>query len=147
MAFTTRAPCATSGVASRPRVFSTLDPLSPGGSGRYRVALFDHRTDAAATATEQQAAAGAILVLDGIFLHRDELRSYWDFSIFLDVGFEFSIPRCAARDGSSPDPQAAANHRYVAGQQLYLQRCQPREHATLVVNNEALAAPFIVTQR
>ena len=62
-----------------------LDPLSPGGSGRYRTAAFDHRSDAAVDMPEAQAAPGDILVLDGIFLHRPELRGYWDFSIFLDV--------------------------------------------------------------
>ena len=45
-----------------------LDPLSPGGSGRYRTAAFDHRTDQTVSAPEAQAAPGDILIfsqLDG----------------------------------------------------------------------------------
>src|SRR5262249_27889691 len=43
-----------------------LDPLSPGGNGRYRTAAFDHRTDQPVTVPEAQAAPGNILVFDGI---------------------------------------------------------------------------------
>ena len=77
-----------------------LDPLSQGGDGRYRIAAFDHRVDAALDAPEETAEPGAILLFDGLFLHRPELRGYWDFSIFLRVGFEISIPRGAQRGQS-----------------------------------------------
>jgi uridine kinase len=121
-----------------------LDPLGPGGSGRYRVAAFDHRTDRPVLAPLEQAAPGAILVLDGIFLHRPELRACWDYSIFLEVGFDVSIPRGAARGEGSPDPDAPENRRYVEGQRLYLRTCEPRRHTTVIIDNEDLAAPFVV---
>src|SRR4029453_49932 len=57
------------------------------------------------------ASPGDILVFDGIFLHRPELRAYWDYSVFLEVAFAVSIPRGAQRDDSSPDPEAASNQR------------------------------------
>lgn len=121
-----------------------LDPLSPGGSRRYQTAIFDHRTDTSVIVPEKEAALDSILVFDGIFLHRQELRSYWDFSIFLDVAFTISIPRGAQRGEGSPDPKAAENYRYVEGQRIYLRECEPKKHATVVVNNDDLLAPFIV---
>jgi uridine kinase len=124
-----------------------LDPLSPGGDSRYRPATFDHRTDAPVVALEEQAAPGAILVFDGIFLHRPELRSYWDVSVFLEVSVAISVSRCAARDGGSPDPQDPSQRRYVAGQQIYLRTCEPQRHATFVVNNDVLDAPFVVSRK
>ena len=93
---------------------------------------------------EAQAAPGDILVFDGIFLHRPELCGYWDYSIFLEVGFAVSIARCAQRDDGSPDPQAPENRRYVEGRQIYLRTCDPRHSATLVINNDVLDSPFIV---
>ena len=93
-----------------------------------------------------QAAAGDILVFDGIFLHRPELRGYWDYSIFLEVGFAISIPRGAQRDGTPSDPHAPENRRYVEGQQLYLHACDPRRYATVVINNETLESPFIIAR-
>ena len=89
----------------------------------------------------------SILVFDGIFLHRLELRHYWDVSVFLKVGFSTSIPRGAARGEGSPDPQALSNRRYVEGQKLYLRGCTPERHATFVVNNEDLTAPYIVSRK
>jgi uridine kinase len=121
-----------------------LDPLSPGGSGRYRRTHFDHTTDTLLLSPEEQAPPGAILLFDGIFLHRPELRDYWDFSIFLHVDFPISITRCALRDAASPDPDTPSNRRYVEGQQLYLRECEPVRRATVVVNNEVLERPHLM---
>jgi uridine kinase len=121
-----------------------LDPLSPGGSRRYRTAMFDHVTDSEVVVAEQHATDSAILLFDGIFLHRPELRSYWDFSLFLNVPFHISIARCAGRDNGIPDPAAPENRRYVEGQKIYLGSCSPQSRATLVVDNADLSAPYIV---
>jgi uridine kinase len=51
-----------------------LDPLSRGGNGRYRTAIFDHRTDSPVVEPVTQAKQDSILIFDGIFLHRPELR-------------------------------------------------------------------------
>src|SRR5690606_4437599 len=119
-----------------------LDPLSPGGDGRYRTAVFDHRSDAPVSVPEAQAQVGDILVFDGIFLHRPELRSYWDFSIFLQVEEAVSVRRCAQRDGGSPGRFAPENRRYVEGQRLYLRECEPQRHASVVIDNNGIAAPY-----
>jgi uridine kinase len=121
-----------------------LDPLSPTGTRRYRVAIFDHRTDETVDLPEQVASGGEILLFDGIFLHRPELRSYWDYSIFLQVAFRVSIPRGAQRGEGSPDLAAPANRRYVQGQELYLRTCTPTSFASVVVNNDDLAEPYFV---
>jgi uridine kinase len=121
-----------------------LDPLSPGGRGHYRTAVFDHRSDSPVAEASRVASPGDILVFDGIFLHRPELRAYWDYSVFLEVAFAVSIPRGAQRDDSSPDPEAASNQRYVRGQELYLRTCEPTRFATVTVNNDDLLAPSIV---
>ena len=121
-----------------------LDPLSPAGSGRYRTAAFDHRSDCEVAAPEQQAAPGSILLFDGIFLHRPELLAYWDYSVFLRVPFGVSIPRGAQRGEGAPDPLAASNRRYLEGQQRYLRSCTPEAHAGVVIDNTLLERPRIV---
>jgi uridine kinase len=122
-----------------------LDPLSPRGSGRYRVAAFDYVRDQPTLAPERVAAPDAVLIFDGIFLHRSELFGYWDYSIFLRVSFDTSIPRCAqARPELSPDPRAESNQRYVDGQRIYLRTCEPERLATIVIDNEDLDAPSVV---
>lgn len=121
-----------------------LEPLSPGGSGRYRTAVYDVRAETPVTVTEQQAQPGSLLLFDGIFLHRPELRGYWDLSVWLEVPFRVSVPRGAGRGPGygSPDPDAESNRRYVEGQKLYLTECNPQAHATFVIDNADLMTPF-----
>jgi len=88
---------------------------------------------------------GAVLVLDGIFLHRDELRDLWDLSVFLDVPVEISVARMSARDGSSPDPEHPCLARYIEGQRLYFQACRPWERADMVIDNRDWRHPVVVT--
>jgi uridine kinase len=120
-----------------------LDPLGPGGSRRYRRAIFNYRTDSEVATPFETAAPDTVLLFDGVFLLRPELRSYWDLSIFLDAPFEVTIPRAAHRDGGSPDVTAIENLRYVEGQKLYLQTCEPKRVATILIDNENLASPEI----
>lgn len=120
-----------------------LDPLSPGGDRRFRRAVFDCDSDSQAVRSLETAAPNAVLIVDGMFLHRPELRSYWDFSVFLEVGFAVSIPRGAQRGIGSPDPGAECNRRYIEGQRIYLRECTPHEYATVVIDNEDLSSPVI----
>ncbi len=118
-----------------------LEPLSPGGSGRFRRQVYDVEADRAVHAPEERAQPRAILLFDGIFLHRPELRAFWDVSIFLRVEWARNH---RARGAGGVDPQDAHQRRYADGQALYFRECRPWEHATLVIDNDELAAPFIV---
>jgi uridine kinase len=94
-----------------------LDPLGTGGSREYRPAAHDLRTDEILSPPARTAPPGAVLILDGLFLHRDELAGVWDLSIFLDVPFDVTAQRMAGRDGTSPDPRHPSLLRYVAAQE------------------------------
>ncbi|KAJ3158679.1 hypothetical protein HDU86_002644 [Geranomyces michiganensis] len=126
-----------------------LDPLGPHGSGLYRTAVFAVDTDEAIASLAVQAPRGAILLLDGLFLHRDELQGAFDYSIFLEVDFNVSVPRGASRGVGygSPDVHAESNRRYIEGNRLYFERCRPRGRAQIVVDNNDLDSPFIALDR
>ena len=126
---------------------SLLIPLSAGGTRRYRRAVFDHTTDSTVAAPLETADDGAVLLFDGIFVHRPELVSYWDFTIFLDARFDVTVPRSALRFSHSPDVGAEDNRRYVEGQKLYMEECGPRSLATMVVDNNDFENPRIVEVR
>jgi len=126
-----------------------LDPLAPEGSGRYRSAVYDHVTDSPLRAQEHIAPAGSVLILDGLFLHRQELHDHWDLSIFLEAPFEVTIARVAAREPGweSTDPDAPSNRRYVEGQRIYLRENQPQNRANVVIDYSDLTAPLVVAWR
>jgi uridine kinase len=121
-----------------------LRAFAPGGDRRFRRAIYDVESEQELELPVETAPAGSVLVLDGIFLHRPELRGRWDLSVFLDAPFSVTVPRGAQRGDGSPDPGAASNRRYVEGQRLYLARCRPRARATVVVDNSDLDHPRIV---
>lgn len=81
-----------------------LNNFGPNGSRRYRPAIHDVATDTSLAMAAQVAEPGTILVVDGIFLQRDELADAWDLVVFLDVPFAETARRMAARDGTDPDP-------------------------------------------
>jgi len=124
-----------------------LDPLLPAGSGRIVRRIHDVHREAADVLPVERADAGAVLVFDGIFLHRPELVGYWDRSVYLDGPFAVSIPRGARRGYGDPDPGAPANRRYVEGERLYLRRCAPRDRASFVIDNTELSRPRVVRLR
>lgn len=110
---------------------AVVEPLRPGGDRRVRTAAFDHRTD-----RPVEVSPGTVVLVDGIFLHRDELADAWDLSVWLEVPFTTTFARMAVRDGCPADPDDPANARYRDGQLLYLARCHPHARATLVVEND-----------
>jgi uridine kinase len=124
-----------------------LDPLGPGGSGRYRIAVHELTSDHRLNLPSAEAPPGAVLVLDGVFLHRDELAGVWDFSVFLDVPFDVIAARMAIRDGTDADPAAASLQRYGGAQRHYLASCQPRRRATVVIDNSDLQRPAFIPDR
>jgi uridine kinase len=125
-----------------------IDPFRDGAQTAaatgFQLAAFDVVRDAPVESQWVTAPLDAVLVVDGIFLNRPQLRDLWDWSIWLDVPFEMAFARMALRDGSDPDPDAPANARYRQGQELYLNEARPREAASVIVDNTDLARPRIV---
>ena len=121
-----------------------LDPLSPGGNGEYLRAVYDVRREREVRLLPELAPDDAILVFDGIFTHRDELIRYWDYSVWLEVPFDISIPRGAGRGYGNPDPDSPKNVRYIAGQRLYMAECHPQTRATLIIDNTDLTNPVVL---
>ncbi|MEV6599415.1 uridine kinase [Actinoplanes sp. NPDC051346] len=122
-------------------IANVLAPFGPAGNRRYRTAVHDVDTDEVLDLPWLTAPADAIVVVDGLFLHRDELAAHWDFSVFLSAPFEVTVPRMAARDGSHPDPAHPSQARYVQGQRRYFAACEPWQRASVVVDNTDVTRP------
>jgi len=123
-----------------------LDPLAPEHAGprRVRTAVRDVTTDADPGTPWTDVDPATVLVVDGIFLHRDELADAWDVSVWLEVPFEVTYARMALRDGCPPDPHHPANTRYREGQLMYLATCSPADRADLVVDNTDPTRPRVL---
>lgn len=121
-----------------------LDPFAPGGTRRYRPAAHDLVTDAVLDPQPQNAAPESVLIVDGLFLHRDEIGDVWDLSVFLEVPFDVTAKRMAHRDGTNPDPGHPGMRRYVEAQRIYFASCSPQQRAHILIDNTDFEIPHIV---
>lgn len=121
-----------------------LTPLGPEGDGWYSPASYDPVTDQPAPAGFLYAPPEALVLVEGMFLHRDELAASWDASVYLEAPFTVTAARMAVRDGTNPDPEHPTMHRYVHGQRLYFEAARPWERATFVVDNSDFTTPKVI---
>lgn len=125
-----------------------LHPLAPGGDRRVTPAAFDHLTDSQVACAPETVSDGTVVIVDGIFLGRPELRASWDVWIFLTVSPEVARRRGTSRDSAHIGSLAAAERRYrdryEPGQRMYIDEANPLANADIVVDNTDLAAPEIV---
>ena len=130
-----------------------LIPLGPGGDRKIRRVIFDYRLDSPIDNSPLEAPANSILLFDGVFLLRPELRDCWDFSIFVDVDFDVSVPRAVERDlvNSKAESDRKAllakyNQRYVPGQKIYFAEAKPQRRADVIVVNNDFQNPRLVVK-
>lgn len=121
-----------------------LAPLGPHRDGWYVSASYDPVTDRTVQMQARRAPSDALVLVEGMFLHRDELVSHWGASVFLDVPFAETAARMAIRDGSNLDPAHSTMDRYVGGQRLYFEAARPWERATFVVDNSDVTSPRLI---
>ncbi len=113
-----------------------VDPFKDGGTGSFVLEAFDHRRDAPVEPKWVTGKPDAILLLDGIFLNRPELRGLWNYSIWLDIDPAVAAQRALDRDGPS-----GVGDRYTKGQALYVKEAKPRTVASTIVDNNDFDHP------
>ncbi|WNB87171.1 uridine kinase [Cellulomonas sp. ATA003] len=108
-----------------------IDPLGPGGSGRYLPSLWDAARDRATRAPAQDAPPGAVLVLDGALL----LGRWLD----LDLTVHLSL-RAPTLRRRTPE----ADHWTLSAFERYATEVDPEATADVVVRADDPARPAIV---
>lgn len=115
-----------------------LRPLGPGGDRRYVTAVYDFRSGQPVPSTPQAAGDGELLLFDGVFLQREELRGYWDYAIYLHVSPAETLRRALVRDlalfGSAEEVKRRYTCRYLPGQDLYRRCDDPVGRADVVLD-------------
>jgi uridine kinase len=126
-----------------------LEPLGSGGDLIYRRRIFDYRSNSYVDSSMEKADPDSILIFDGVFLLRPEIRDHWDYSIFLMVSFEKSLERALVRDidlfGSEEMVLQRYQSRYIPGQRIYLSQANPELWATVVIDNNDHALPKLIS--
>lgn len=127
-----------------------LSPLGPQGDLRYRTASFDLDGDTPIEQEPQIASVDAILIVDGTFLQRPELREGWDVAIFVETSEQISeqrgIDRDAERLGGADATRQLYAVRYRPAFDLYERMCAPASAADAIFNNDDFAHPVLTVR-
>jgi uridine kinase len=121
-----------------------LDPFRVAGSTGFQLSAFDAVRDAPVESQWTTAPRDAVLVVDGEYLLRPELRGVWNWSVWLEVPDRIAAANVARRDGGDPDPEAAANARRHGADLRYAREANPRAEASAIVENSDPTHPVRV---
>jgi len=99
-----------------------------------RVDYYEDAFDLAAFRAAVEAVEGTVIA-DGIFLHKPEIRSVWDLSVWLDVDRATARRRALARDAAWMEEAVARyERRYGPAEDRYLDELDPASLADIVVD-------------
>ncbi|WP_431031453.1 uridine kinase [Plantibacter sp. RU18] len=118
-----------------------IEPFRLAGSTGFQLVGFDEGRDVGAQLRWTIGPQDAVLIVDGVFLNRPELRGIWHGSMRLQVPRTVAYERLHARLGVDTDPAAASNARYVGGEALYRKDDDPAARASVIVDNTDEARP------
>lgn len=118
-----------------------VEPFRLAGSTGFQLVGFDEGRDVGAQMRWTTGPRDAVLIVDGVFLNRPELRGLWHASVRLEVPQATAYERLHAQLGVDADPAAPSNARYVGGQALYRRDDDPVARASVIVDNTDEARP------
>jgi len=128
-----------------------LNPLGPNGDRLYRTQTFDLENDLPIEQIPLLSPADAILLVDGTFLQRPELRDGWDIVIFVKTTERTSELRGIGRDADRLGGQDASHRlyveRYLPAFDLYERLCAPERNADILLVNEDFQHPQVHIQK
>jgi len=117
------------------------------GEPALRTTIFDHRCDTEKPVDAVAVPARAVLIVDGVFLLRPELRELWTVSVYLRVSPAETLRRAHGRDlglfGSCEEVEHRYLGRYLPGQALYRGLAHPEDLTHILVDNERPDHPRI----
>jgi len=125
-----------------------LEPLRQGGGRRCRLAYWDSFNDLPFPETWVDVPSEAIVIVDGVFLLRSDLRHYWHYAIWVQVDWQTMLERAAKRDVAWVGDAAVVVDRYrafwIPMHELYEADANPTSHANIIVGNQFPERPRVI---
>jgi uridine kinase len=123
-----------------------LEPFATGAA--FVLRTYDIEREQAVEQELVVAGMAPVLVVDGVFLLRSEIRACWDLAVYLRVSRATSIERGVARDGARSGEvlleRRLYEQRYAPAQDLYHEEVSPEDRADVVIDYEDLGHPVVV---
>jgi uridine kinase len=103
-----------------------LQPLRAGRTARYRRYNWEHN---AVIGEIVEVAPHGVVLIEGVYILRRELRGFYDLSVFLDCSQHIRRERLTQRGENSP---FWIDH-WMSAENWYIHQHKPRSHASLVL--------------
>lgn len=118
------------------------------GADAVDTAVFDHRLDRPDVVHVDGISPSAVLICDGVFLLRPEVRDLWTLRVYLAVSAETTLRRAVVRDGEQLGSDVAVRElytaRYLPAHVLYRSEADPVAAAHVVIDNDDVEAPRVL---
>jgi phosphoglycolate phosphatase-like HAD superfamily hydrolase/uridine kinase len=124
-----------------------LEPARAGNTVDEFIAAFDIEKDECGEECYYHIDGDTVVVLEGLFLERPEVRRFLDFSIWLDISLEECLKRAEKRDipRFGEDFMKKYHTKYIPAQKRFMAERHPKENADLVVDNSVFLWPKILS--
>jgi uridine kinase len=117
------------------------------GAGEVAVSAWNYRADSPEERSVE-IPERAVLIVDGVFLQRPELRDVWSLVVYLTVATEIALRRGVERDaGELGDVDRVTERyreRYLPGQALYRAEADPEAAADVLIDNTDPTRPVLI---
>ena len=120
-----------------------LIPVRKKGSLAVELIVLDLETDSFRNNRSYSISPDSIVLLEGVFLFRNELSPYIDYYVHLDISFDECLKRGLERGGEEERYQT----KYIPAQKKYLAEYPPTEHADIIIDNSNWDYPHITSTR
>ncbi|MFC2070668.1 HAD hydrolase-like protein [Chloroflexota bacterium] len=117
-------------------------PVREEGFFTRKLTLLNLSTDKYEMEKEYSVNQDTIVVIEGVFLLREELAPYIDLKVFLDISFEECKRRASIRDNEVV--LSVYDSKYLPAQRKYLDEFPPSETADIVIDNSNWKYPRII---
>ncbi|UCD93346.1 MAG: hypothetical protein JSU69_06105, partial [Candidatus Zixiibacteriota bacterium] len=118
-------------------VAELLAPARQKKSVDKELALLDLESDDFTNVRSFRIDERTIVILEGVLLYREPVDEYFDYRIFLDIGFDEMLHRAETRDVPRFGTDFVKRYRdkYIPVQKWYLKQYSPRRKCDIVIDN------------
>ncbi len=125
-----------------------LDPLGPGGDRRVQLRYWQAYSDEPGPSETLRVGEDAIVVVDGIFLLRPELRHHWDLVVWIEIDLATALTRALERDIAWVKSADVVRERYESrnfpAHDLSVDRTGGAAAADIVIDNTNPHRPVLL---
>lgn len=128
-----------------------LEPVAEGGTRIVQARHWNSFLDEPFPVEHVEVPENGILLVEGVFLAREEFRTSFDYRIWVSISIDTMIQRGRERDAAMVGSADEAERRYRQLTKplhlLYEERCKPKEQADAVLEHETPSAPTLRLRR